>query len=111
MLVKLKAEDYFERISDGHANPTARPSDPSTDRELRKMVEIANQNGDCIINSGNGYYRPVPGDGVDTVELNLYLAKELKRARAIQLKRLSMKEAFKGWEERAIFIEDKREVE
>ncbi|MGN0246814.1 MAG: hypothetical protein ACI4DK_12745 [Lachnospiraceae bacterium] len=78
----------------GHTNPLQRPSNPYEDRLLRKNIEIANNEGDCIINVGSGYYRPVPGDEVDEKELNEYLVKELHRSRAILTKRLAMKMAF-----------------
>ena len=94
--IKDQAMDYFVRIPDGHKNAIQRPWNRVVDRCLRKMIEKANNNGDCIINVGNGIYRPIPGDPVDEKELNEYLAKELHRARAIQLKRLCMKKTFEG---------------
>lgn len=78
----------------GHREPLQRPADPIEDRALRRSIEFANNQGDCVINVGEGYYRPVPGDMVDEKELNEYLAKELHRARAILAKRLAMKNAF-----------------
>ena len=91
-----QAKEYFDRIPDGHRNAIQRPWNRVVDRSLRKMIERANNNGDCIINVGNGIYRPIPGDPVDEKELNEYLGKELHRARAIQIKRLSMKQTFEG---------------
>lgn len=88
------AQEYFNRIPDGHAHAMARPWNKVVDRSLRRLIEKANNNGDCIINVGEGIYRPVPGDPVDEKELKQYLAKELHRARAIQLKRLCMITAF-----------------
>lgn len=99
------AKSYFDRIPDGHRNAIQRPWNRVVDRSLRKMIERANNNGDCIINVGEGMYRPVPGDPVDEKELNEYLAKELHRARAIQLKRLSMKETFDSWRKAALYGE------
>ena len=61
----------------GHKEPMARMSNPVKDRKFRKMVESANNEGDCIINVGNGYYRPVPGDPVDEKELQEYLPEHL----------------------------------
>ena len=60
----------------GHARPLLRPTKSYEDRALRKNIEDANRNGDCIINVGAGYYRPIPGDPVDEKELNEYLAQE-----------------------------------
>ena len=83
-----------------------RPSNDLEDRKLRRKIETANNEGDCIINVGNGYYRPVPGDEIDEKELNEYLAKELHRARVIQKKRLAMKMAFERWREIGIQVGD-----
>lgn len=61
------------------------------------MVEKANCNGDCIINVGKGVFRPIPGDPVDEAAFHEYIAKDLHRARAIQYKRLCMKQTFESW--------------
>lgn len=84
----------IESIPYGHNSPMPRPSNAYEDRMLRIKINDANNHGDCIINNGNGYYRPVPGDPVDEAELDHYLATELHRAREILKKRLSMKKAF-----------------
>lgn len=83
----------------GHLKPFPRLYNPFEDRKLRKQIETANTKDDCIINVGNGYYRPVPGDPVDEKELDEYLSKELHRARAILKKRLNMKMTFERWRE------------
>ena len=88
----------------GHARPLLRPTKSYEDRALRKNIEDANRNGDCIINVGAGYYRPIPGDPVDEKELNEYLAQELHRARAIQSKRLAMKLAFERMGEKLEYL-------
>lgn len=108
--IKNQAMDYFVRIPDGHKNAIQRPWNRVVDRCLRKMIEKANNNGDCIINVGNGIYRPIPGDPVDEKELNEYLGKELHRARAIQLKRLCMKKTFEGWRDSAAYAKHFREA-
>ena len=105
------AQEYFNRIPDGHAHAMARPWNKVVDRSLRKMIEKANNNGDCIINVGEGIYRPVPGDPVDEKQLKQYLAKELHRARAIQLKRLCMITAFEGWKNAALYANHSRKIE
>lgn len=87
-----------------------RPSNKIKDRWLRKKIEIANNNGDCIINVGNGYYRPVPGDAIDEMELKEYLAGELSRARSILKKRLSMKMTFERWREVGILTNNTRKA-
>lgn len=91
------AKSYFNRIPDGHRNAMQRPWNKTEDRVLRKMIEAANNNGDCIINVGRGIYRPIPGDPVDEKELKEYLSKELSRARSVQIKRISMKQTFESW--------------
>lgn len=75
----------------GHRFAVKREGD---DRQFRAEIEAANRNGDCIINVGNGYYRPNPNDPIDCAEFEEYCNKELSRARAIQFKRLMMKKAF-----------------
>lgn len=104
------AAQLFSRIPDGHANPLRRPSDSYTDRVLRRMVEDANNSGDCIINVGSGYYRPLPGDEVDEKEFHEYLNKELSRARKIQVKRLRMKIAFEKRKELELFTNHTRKA-
>lgn len=91
--------NLLERIPYGHEHPMPRPADKYKDRTLRKQIEEANKNGDCIINNGTGYYRPVPGDVVDEAELTAYLAKELHRGRTIHAKRMAMKNTFEKWRE------------
>lgn len=89
-------------IPHGHSNKLQRPSDPYEDRVLRNKIAKANNEGDCIINVGNGYYRPIPGDEVDEKEFKEYIAKDLSRARATLKKRLSMKMTFERWRESGI---------
>lgn len=108
--IKDQAMVYFIRIPDGHKNAIQRPWDLRVDRCLRKMIERSNNNGDCIINVGNGIYRPIPGDPVDEKELNEYLNGEFHRARAIQLKRLCMKKTFEGWKDSAAYAYHSRQA-
>lgn len=105
-----QAKEYLARIPDGHENAIQRPWNRTVDRCLRKMIEKANNNGDCIINVVNGIYRPIPGDPVDEKELNEYLGKELHRARAIQIKRLTMKQTFEGWRNSAAYANHFRQA-
>lgn len=74
-----------------------RPASPVVDRQLRKMIERENCNGDCIINVGYGIFRPIPGDPEDERALKEYLGTELSRARASLFKRRCMKQTFKSW--------------
>lgn len=107
---EIRARQHFSKIPDGHEKPLQRPSDASTDRAFRELVEEANNSGDCIINVGKGYYRPIPHDPVDLVELTEYLNKELARARKIQKKRLAMKQAFLKRVECELLISHTREA-
>ena len=93
----MNADDYFSRIPDGHRRAMRRPSVPKVDRQLRRKIEEANRNGDCIINVGNGIYRPIPGDPVDEKELHEYLHKEKSRARSLGSKISVMSQTFRSW--------------
>lgn len=106
----MNASDYFNRIPDGHKNAIQRPWNKNIDRSFRKKIEKANKNGDCIVNIGDGVFRPIPGDPVDEAALDKYLANELHRARAIQFKRLCMKQTFEGWRNSAVYANCKRQV-
>ena len=105
---KAKAEEYFNRISDGHKHAIKRPWDSNTDRCLRAMIEKANKNGDCIINVGDGIYRPIPGDPVDEKEYREYLAKDRSRAKEILLKVSCMEQTFEGWKNEALYANHQR---
>ena len=109
--MKESAEEYFNRIPDGHRNAIARPWNKCTDRSLRRIIEQANNNGDCIINVGDGIFRPIPGDPVDEKAFEEYIAKDLHRARAILAKRMAMKHTFEGWRNSALYVENKRKAE
>ena len=89
------AQMLFDMIGK-YDRPIKRPKNPSVDRMLRMIIEHANNNGDYIINDGAGYYRPKRGDGFDEHCFNLYAAKELKKAKAIEDKIASMRNAFYG---------------
>lgn len=114
MNTKQIAQSYFNRITSGHRNPVQRPDPgiPGTegiDRTLRNLVEDANHNGDCIINIGRGYYRPVAGDPVDELELKEYLKKDEARERKLKLKRTAMLTAFENWRKEATHSEQQKE--
>lgn len=97
--IKDKAQSYFGRITFGHRNAVKRPWDRNVDRSLRAMIEHANRNGDCIVNTGDGqgYFRPIPSDVVDVKAYHEYRAKERSRIRSDQLKLESMDQAFHAW--------------
>lgn len=76
--IKDEAQAVFDRIGEGHRSAVKRPWNSLVDRSLRKMIETANHNGDCIIPrlNGEGYYRPIPSDAVDALEYKIYIASE-----------------------------------
>ena len=61
---KSEAEILFDKIGTGAAWAVKRPRDSRTDRQLRRLISEANQNGDCIINDGSGYFRPGEDDDI-----------------------------------------------
>lgn len=91
--------DILLTIQYGHRNPTTRLKNPIKDRRERAIIEEANKKDDCIINVGNGYYRPAIGDPVDEKEFNEYIAKERHRASEILSKCLNMALVFHGFKE------------
>lgn len=90
--VKSEAELLFDQIRTGSAYALKRPKG-KVDRELRRLISYANKSGDCIINTGFGYFRPGEDDEED---LKQYLWSELHRAEVIEDKVQSMKEAYYG---------------
>lgn len=100
----------IENIPRGHENAVQRPTNPIEDRVLRSQIEKANRSGDCIINVGHGYYRPVPGNAIDEAELRQYLAKDLSRARNVLFKRKKMSKTFERWREVGILIDSAHEA-
>ena len=84
------AEILFDMIGK-YDRPIKRPKNPSIDRAFRQLIAEANMNGDCIINLGEGYYRPGKDDFVDLAE---YLLKEQARAREIMSKCVAMRQAY-----------------
>lgn len=103
MDIKTIAESYFNRITCGHRNAIKRPdknlfNSEEIDRELRRLIEKANHNGDCIINVGNGYYRPIKADPVDNLEYKQYKNVGRSRIEKLELKEQSMEIAFNNWD-------------
>lgn len=89
-----RAYALFAQIGTGHSHRVRRPRDPSVDRKLRDMVADANQRGDCIINTGDGYYRPRPWVDDEKKAYNEYRAKERARAHKILRKGRKMNAAY-----------------
>ena len=89
---KSEAEILFDKIGTGPCHAVKRPKDAKVDRQLRRLIADANKSGDdCIINMGNGYYRPGPED---REELTIYLKKEMHRIRELKLRALRMSLAY-----------------
>lgn len=103
MDIKTIAESYFNRITCGHRNAIKRPDKlmfnfEEIDRELRRLIEKANHNGDCIINVGNGYYRPIKTDPVDALEYKQYKKVGRSRIEKLELKEQTMDIAYNNWD-------------
>ena len=88
---KEYAEHLFNRIGTGAENALQRPSDGRIDRALRQLIQDANMSGDCIINTGSGYFRPGEDDDVAFED---YYAAERHRAWEILKKTSRMREVF-----------------
>ena len=105
-----EAEKLFLRIGNGKSEMIKRTDDPVLDRGLRRIIKSANNNGDCIINTGDGYYRPRPRIKEEEKEFKEYTWKELGRGRDILYKRLKMQETFEKWREYGILHHNSRET-
>lgn len=95
----MKAIELFNRIGSGRENALPRSGDKSVDRGLRELINQANKEGDFIIPSPGGYYRPLLGRPEERAEAEIYLRKELSRARDILFKRLKMRQTLVNMEE------------
>lgn len=92
----------------GHANAIPRPEDRKTDRALRRKIEKANKNGDCIIDTGFGYFRPDPRDEVDVHEFYLYISQNNSKAREILGKNGILVKTFERWLRNGIPVNNTR---
>lgn len=100
MNAKQQAEEIFSRIRTGKEHAVPRPANKSVDRQLRKLVEKANNKGLLIINVGEGLYIPRPEIPEERAECNEYIAKERHRGIQILNKASCMKQAFVEMEAR-----------
>ena len=66
------------------------------------MIEKANCDGDCIVNTGKGIFRPIPSDPIDTKMYHEYVNKDLSRARSTLKKRKIMSQTFKSWKDACV---------
>lgn len=87
------AKKYFNAIGSGKKNAVSRPPNSRDDRRFRQMIEKANTNGDCIIPSEVGYYRPCTPE--ECWEAEVYFKKELHRIGVIAKKIRSMQRVIK----------------
>lgn len=91
-----EAEALFNRISYGHDNAVSRPINEYEDRCFRKMIEEANNTDDCIINVGDGYFRPDLRNEADRHHLKHYYLSEIQRGMKIMGKTNKMLENAKA---------------
>lgn len=91
---KEQAESLFSSIGDGRENAVTRPMNRTVDRYLRDLVAQANEQGEVIINVGEGYYRPRFFDPVERMEFEEYTNKDISRANKTMAKVGRMKAAF-----------------
>lgn len=106
------AQTIFDRITSGAGNAVGRPSvidknNSTIDRALRELVEKANRNGDCIINAGDGYFRPIPGSVVDEYYFHEYMAKEKSRVKELEKKISTMETTYEMWKKEAMSEEER----
>ena len=92
--MRTQAESLFLQIGYGRENAIVRPENKTLDRHLRDLVTQANENGEVIINVGEGYYRPRPWIIAEKMEFNEYIAKDDSRAKRILRKKKKMQSAF-----------------
>ena len=91
---KKQAELLFAQIGYGRENALTRPENDSIDRQLRKLIETANENGDVIINVDEGYYRPRRGVMIEDMEFKEYLAVNDAKAEKILCKNRKMRHSY-----------------
>ena len=101
------AQTIFDRITSGAGNAVGRPAvidknNSIIDRALRELVEKANRNGDCIINAGDGYFRPIPGSVVDEYYFHEYIVKEKSRVKELENKISTMDTTYDMWKKEAM---------
>lgn len=100
------AQTIFDRITSGSGNAVGRPAvidknNSTIDRALRELVEQANRNGDCIINTGNGYFRPLPLNTLDEYYFHEYLGKEKSWMKELEKKISTMETTYEMWRKEA----------
>lgn len=89
------ARFLFACIGRGKENRVERPEKGGdTDRHLRRLVQNARENGDLIINVGQGYYRPILTRTEELLETKEFFAKEDSRARKIFKRNRALKRTF-----------------
>ena len=106
------AQAIFDRITSGDGSAVGRPdvidkSNSTIDRTLRELVEKANRNGDCIINAGDGYFRPIPGNTLDEYYFHEYIVKEKSRIKELNKKISTMETTYDMWKKEAMGEEER----
>lgn len=90
----LDAKNWFNNIGYGKKNAVPRPPNARLDREFRRLIEKANTNGDCIIPSDAGYYRPETPE--EFREAEIYIRKERHRIKVMSEKITRMSRKLEG---------------
>lgn len=98
---KSEAQILFEKIETGkeHAVKVShRDNNDRTAREVRRLVQIANNSGDAIINEGDGsgYYRPNMERPEEAEAARHYINSLLSRAKKHENTAQCMSEALYG---------------
>lgn len=88
----ISGRQLFKMIPTGSENILYVPND---DSYFRKLVQNANNNGDCIINIRNGYFRPSKSE-TDARMVDAYIAREMHRAISIIKKCKAMRLSYMG---------------
>ena len=76
------SEEIFSQIGVGKNASVQRPQNVIDDRRLRKRIELAQANGDIIINVGRGYYRPDLNVPEEAEEFHHYINAKKSRIHA-----------------------------
>ena len=80
----MTAEDLFNKIPKGHRNALQRPTDQTVDRQLRRLIAKAREEGRIIISNDQGYYEADTKDPIDMIEYHAFVKKQESRIRKIR---------------------------
>lgn len=77
----MTAVELFNMIGRGKENALKRNRNDPQDRMLRRLIENAQNEGDIIINLGQGYYRPILSRPSELLEYRRYIEQKESRLR------------------------------